>query len=507
MRIPYIPSPDWSRDLVTYEGGSSWTDSHAWSKGLSAAGVETLTGAWIGKIGGISKLPGVSKLLSKSDDLAKAGGKYLKNAKKALDDVHKVADDIIKAPKPITPLKEAAKSAAKGTKKALDAVDDKLAKVGDDVAKQGDEVPHARGVLDPPSSVKPKDGGCFVPGTLVEVACTNVLAISASESTAPCSISNIEPAYQSQRVAIEAVELGAVLRAINPEGDGYDPQISYATDLTQIHLRIEQKDRVVLAEVLRPSKFTDSLGIGDTLPVQSQELDVNGQATITDLKPFGRVTDIPGASLVTGRYITPNVTKTIKITFDNGEQVEGTPIHPIWIVDQQKFVPLGELEVGNTVDTALGNAKILSVEPKNVLTSVYNLEASGQSVYRIGVSGILVHNTGIDPCNPLVQLTDGTGKAAKITEPIIDLTKFSSKVRSKLNQVRKKYPDVRKGADGAADAQKLAEEAFKRGGGRVGPPVGQGADSAIYFDDGPVTWVFKPDGTFWSMRINNGWTP
>lgn len=97
--------------------------------------------------------------------------------------------------------------------------------------------------------------------------------------------------------------------------------------------------------------------------------------------------------------------------------------------------------------------------------------------------------------------------APTITEPIIDSAKFSSKVRSKLNQLRKKYPDVRRGAEGAADAQKLAEEAFRRGGGRVGPPVGQGADSALYFDDGPVTWVFRPDGTFWSMRINSGWTP
>jgi hypothetical protein len=45
ISIPYIPSPDWSRDLVTHESGSGWTDSHAWGKGLGAFGVEILGGA------------------------------------------------------------------------------------------------------------------------------------------------------------------------------------------------------------------------------------------------------------------------------------------------------------------------------------------------------------------------------------------------------------------------------------------------------------------------------
>jgi RHS repeat-associated protein len=39
VRVPKIPSPDWSRDLITTEGGEGWSDSHEWSKGLGAAGV------------------------------------------------------------------------------------------------------------------------------------------------------------------------------------------------------------------------------------------------------------------------------------------------------------------------------------------------------------------------------------------------------------------------------------------------------------------------------------
>lgn len=50
LRAPYIPSPDWSRDKITHEGGEGWTDTHNWSKFTGAAGVEFLTGTAIVKI-------------------------------------------------------------------------------------------------------------------------------------------------------------------------------------------------------------------------------------------------------------------------------------------------------------------------------------------------------------------------------------------------------------------------------------------------------------------------
>ncbi len=234
---------------------------------------------------------------------------------------------------------------------------------------------------------------------------------------------------------------------------------------------------------------------------------------------------------------------------------EGTSRHPIWSEEAGDWVGLGELQRGEVVRTRKGTVAVASVKSCPEGACVYNIETQGEHVYHVGRAGILVHNNDelcsritelmskVDKLNAaeraelsrLMEAQDAAADAAKTTgkaadvdvnstkagkgdtvdgeevvaqaiAPIIDSTKFASKVRSKLNQLRKKYPHVRKGASGAADAQELAEEAFRRGGGRVGPPVGQGADSALYFDDGPVTWVFKPDGTFWSMRTNSGWT-
>ena len=59
LRVPYIPYYDWSRDMIVHEGGEGWSDSHAWSKGLTAAGVEFLTGVGFAKL---KNLANVGKL-------------------------------------------------------------------------------------------------------------------------------------------------------------------------------------------------------------------------------------------------------------------------------------------------------------------------------------------------------------------------------------------------------------------------------------------------------------
>ena len=45
LKIPYIPSPDWSKDLIVHESGTC----HNISKFSGAGGVEILTGAWVAK--------------------------------------------------------------------------------------------------------------------------------------------------------------------------------------------------------------------------------------------------------------------------------------------------------------------------------------------------------------------------------------------------------------------------------------------------------------------------
>lgn len=63
LRVPYIPSPDWSKDLIVEEDDFS----HGVSIFSGAAGVEILTGVWIAKIAKAHRVTGLI------DDLVEAG--------------------------------------------------------------------------------------------------------------------------------------------------------------------------------------------------------------------------------------------------------------------------------------------------------------------------------------------------------------------------------------------------------------------------------------------------
>jgi hypothetical protein len=73
--------------------------------------------------------------------------------------------------------------------------------------------------------------------------------------------------------------------------------------------------------------------------------------------------------------------------------VAGTPIHPIWSVDRQEWVPLGELTEGEALHAANGIATVLSLALVNRSLPVYNVEIHGEHVYQVGELGLLVHNT------------------------------------------------------------------------------------------------------------------
>ena len=68
IRVPYITRPDWSRNLVTEEGGTvgGWNDSHGWSKWLAGEGAMSLLTA------------GASKAASAVDDAGQCANWFAK---------------------------------------------------------------------------------------------------------------------------------------------------------------------------------------------------------------------------------------------------------------------------------------------------------------------------------------------------------------------------------------------------------------------------------------------
>ena len=74
-----------------------------------------------------------------------------------------------------------------------------------------------------------------------------------------------------------------------------------------------------------------------------------------------------------------------------GEPIGVTDNHLFWSVDRQEFVPIGEMEIGERVQTYHGETKrIASKLPRpGPPKEVYNLEVYGEHVYFVGDEALL----------------------------------------------------------------------------------------------------------------------
>ena len=163
---------------------------------------------------------------------------------------------------------------------------------------------------------------------------------------------------------------------------------------------------IVDAELLRPRWWIAQHNIvaGKHLPMNIEELQVHGSAIVTAVDECPEIagSSQPEAlarelgSVVTARFITREVNTIARaeVIGPDGtiETISGTPIHPIWSVDRNDWVPLGELTEGETLQSSNGIATVLSLALVTCSLPVYNIEVHGEHVYEVGELGLLVHN-------------------------------------------------------------------------------------------------------------------
>ena len=82
------------------------------------------------------------------------------------------------------------------------------------------------------------------------------------------------------------------------------------------------------------------------------------------------------------------------LSLANGTEIRATDVHPVWSVDREEWVPAGELEPGELVDTLAGPVAVHSVDRLESPLDVYNIEVHGEHVFRVTAEGVLVHNAG-----------------------------------------------------------------------------------------------------------------
>lgn len=155
---------------------------------------------------------------------------------------------------------------------------------------------------------------------------------------------------------------------------------------------VREDGAVVDMELIRPRSWVEAnrFEVGAEMQVSLPELKVAGRVTITAIADCPEILDGDG-SIVTGRFITREVSviARVEILGANGEveTLEGTPIHPIWSLDREDWVPLGDLVEGERLQCKNGTATVLSIHIHDVTLPVYNIEVHGEHVYEVGELG------------------------------------------------------------------------------------------------------------------------
>jgi len=198
--------------------------------------------------------------------------------------------------------------------------------------------------------------------------------------------------------------LGSRVLTKNPRPWEFDDSLPEPVQETwaKISLTVEREDGgIVDAELIRPRAWVDGNGIraGQFLPLNIAELNVAGFAHVTAVDPCPMISSGEGSVIIcrlTTRQV--DIIARAEILGADGtiEILEGTTTHPIWSLDRQDWVELGELAEGEQLSGQAGIAVVISHAIHRCSTPVYNIEVHGEHVYAVGELGTLVHNSADD---------------------------------------------------------------------------------------------------------------
>ena len=239
-------------------------------------------------------------------------------------------------------------------------------------------------------------GACFTPDTLVHVTALADGEESAQRAGHVPSTAAVATATTTQCLAIAKVPIGARVLAGNPRPDEFDDSFAepMQSEWARVSFLIVRDDlSVVEAEFIRPRAWIESLGLvkGARLDLAVPELEIDGLAEVTAVRDCPPIAEGEGR-VVTGRFVTREAINVVTVRLANGTEIRATDVHPVWSVDREEWVPAGELQPGEQVDTLAGPVAVASVERLESRVDVHNIEVHGEHVFRVTADGVLVHN-------------------------------------------------------------------------------------------------------------------
>jgi len=139
--------------------------------------------------------------------------------------------------------------------------------------------------------------------------------------------------------------------------------------------------------------------VGDYVEVADlEEMGVEGEFQVMAIDPCPVIEQGPGRLITAEFQFSSGVIFELKVSSQD-KPIRGTSKHPYWSEDRLDWVPLDELRTGERLLVEGGTAIVMSVEESGE-EPVCNIEVDGDHCYRVGATGVLVHNLS-DPCDCL----------------------------------------------------------------------------------------------------------
>jgi len=135
------------------------------------------------------------------------------------------------------------------------------------------------------------------------------------------------------------------------------------------------------------------------------EMGAEGLAEVLAVEPCPEPPPLPAGCdpdqhrLVTGVFRHTAV-EVCELILANGETIQVTPQHPFWSIDRQTWVPAGNLQPGEQLKTLTGVVACETIQHRQDVQPVYNVEVDADHVYRVGEAGVLAHNMSNESCGP-----------------------------------------------------------------------------------------------------------
>ena len=199
------------------------------------------------------------------------------------------------------------------------------------------------------------------------------------------------------RQRIDTIRLGTRLRGRNPIREEVQLHEPDPATWRAISLYMTKESGLGLwIDLLRPVAWIEEHEAepGGSIYLEMHEMGAVGEAEVVRIGPCPPIEPGDGGAVVTGRFKHEADASSGVVHLALEDQFEPTGVtdnHPYWSVDRREFVRVGQLRVGELVDTIHGPKRVVSVTPIDHNGFLYNLETT-EHVYRVGSVGTLVHN-------------------------------------------------------------------------------------------------------------------